>query len=479
MSMDQIKKYSGWAVTVLGAVACFVFFQCYYPYHSFHREQVALFLYSEEFIVDLLMQPGGASILGGEFLTQFFYFIGGGATVITLLLLLLGLLAYWCFRRWAGHWIALVLSVAICLWEGGRLCLVNYPLASTLSVMGILAILRLVSFKGPKRLWKNTAALVVLLLFVPFQPMPGVKAWGKPNFYLEHLLALDTNTYFGRWEKVGQLTERDSRNNLNTYYYNLSNAMRGQLPDKLMNYYQPFSQGLFLPVDPSGSYLSFMAVNELWFQLGDMTMAEHSGILGMISTRDHRSARMLKRMAEINLINGDDEAALKYLRMLQKTWKYKAWAEQRMPGQQTPEVQQWLKYKGQYIPKSDTLRASADARLSLRHLLKSNPDNELAYHYLLCYELLNKDITSFVQDFIPEKGIPSRLYHEAILIHLIRLQGNLTEEDFKTYRFSPEVLQDFQDYTRIYEQNQGNGAALQTKYGRTYWFYYHFATMKK
>ena len=157
MSMDQIKKYSGWAVTVLGAVACFVFFQCYYPYHSFHREQVALFLYSEEFILDLLMQPGGASILGGEFLTQFFYFIGGGATVITLLLLLLGILAYWCFRRWAGHWIALVLSVAICFWEGGRLCLVNYPLASTLSVMGILAILRLVSFKGPKRLWKNTS----------------------------------------------------------------------------------------------------------------------------------------------------------------------------------------------------------------------------------------------------------------------------------------------------------------------------------
>ena len=88
MSMDQIKKYSGWAVTVLGAVACFVFFQCHYPYHSFHREQVALFLYSEEFILNLLMQPGGASILGGEVLTQFFYFIGGGATVITLLLLL-------------------------------------------------------------------------------------------------------------------------------------------------------------------------------------------------------------------------------------------------------------------------------------------------------------------------------------------------------------------------------------------------------
>lgn len=464
---------------ILGILACFFFFQCYYAYHLLHRELVSLFLYSEEFILDLLMQPGGGAILGGEFLTQFFYFIGGGATVITFLLLLLGIISYRSFRKYLGHWWALILSVAICVWEGGRLCLVNYPLASTLSVIGIFTALLLVTIKGPKRLWKNMAAFVIILLFVPLQPMRGVKALGKPNFYLEHLLAMDTHAYYGKWDKVSQLAQKDVRTGIGTYYYNLSNAMKGELPEKLMNYYQPFSKGLFLPVDPSGNYLSFMAVNELWFQLGDMTMAEHSGILGMISTRDHRSARMLKRMAEINLINGDDEAALKYLRMLQKTWKYKAWAKQRMPGQQTPEVQQWLKYKRQYIPKSDTLRASADARLSLRHLLKSNPDNELAYHYLLCYELLNKDITSFVQDFIPEKGIPCRLYHEAILIHLIRLQGNLTEEDFKTYRFSPEVLQDFQDYTRIYEQNQGNGAALQAKYGRTYWFYYHFATMKK
>lgn len=479
MTMNKLQKYSGWAVTIAGVVACFLFFQYELPYHLFHREQVSLFLYSEEFILELLMQTGGAAILGGEFLTQFFYFIGGGATVITLLLLLLGIISYRSFRRWMGHWPALLLSVATCLWEGGRLCLVNYPLASTLSVIAIFTIFLLITFKGPKRFWKNTAVFVIILLFVPFQPMRGVKTWGKPNFYLEQLLALDTNAYFGKWEEVSRLAQKNLKSDIGTFYYNLSNAQKNQLPEKLMDYYQPFTRGLFLPVDPSGNYLSFMAVNELWFQLGDMTLAEHSGILGMISTRDHRSARMLKRMAEINLINGDDEAALKYLRMLQKTWKYKQWAEKRIPGQQTPAVQQWLEHKRQYIPTSDTLRASADVRLSLRHLLESNPDNHLAYHYLLCYELLNKDIASFAQDFIPNKGIPNRLYHEAMLIHLIRQNGNFTEEDFKTYQFTPEVLQDFQDYTHIYEQNQGNGAALKAKYGKTYWFYYHFATMKK
>lgn len=477
--MSKWKTYSKWVVMALGVVATFLFFQLYYPYHLLHREQVSLFLYSQEFILDRLMQLGGISILGGEFLTQFFYFIGGGATVVTLLLLGVGILCYQALRRFMGHWMALILSVAVCLWEGGRLCIVNYPLASTLSLMGIFIIIRLITFNGSNRLGKNIAALICILLFIPFQPLRGVKAWGTPNFYLEHLLAMDVNASYGKWEKVSQLAQEDAKTGIGTFYYNLSNAMKGQLPEGLMHYYQPFSKGLFLPVDPSGNYLSFMASNELWFHLGDMTMAEHSAILGMISTQDHRSVRMIKRMAEINLINGDEEAAMKYLRMLQKTWKHKQWADQRIPGQQTPVVQKWLEHKRQYIPKADTLRASADARLSLRHLLESNPDNLLAYHYLLCYELLNKDIHSFVKDYVPQKGMPSRLYHEAILIHLIRQNGNLTEEDFQTYRFTPEVLQDFQEYTRMYEQNQGNGAALQAQFGKTYWFYYHYATMKK
>lgn len=477
--MNKLKTYSGWIVMALGVLACFLFFQLYYPHHLLHREQVSLFLYSEEYILDRLMQPGGVSILGGEFLIQFFYFIGGGATVVSLLLLLLGFVSYQGLRRWMGHWMALLLTVAVCLWEGGRLCLINYPLASTLSLIAVFTVLRLISWKGPKRFWKNAVALTCIILFIPFQPLRGVKAWGKPNFYLEHLLAIDINASYGKWEKVSQLTQKDLRTDYGTYYFNLSNALKGQLPEKLMSYYQPFSKGLFLPVDPSGNYLTFIAANELWFMLGDMTMAEHSAILGMISTTDHHSSRILKRMAEINLINGDDEAALKYLRMLQKTWKYRDWANQRIPGKQTPAVQKWLEHKRQFIPQTDTLRASADARLSLRHLLKSNPDNLLAYHYLLCYELLNKDIASFAKDYIPGKGLPCRLYHEAILIHLIRQNGNLTEDDFKTYQFTPEVLQDFQEYTRIYEQNHGNGSALQAQYGKTYWFYYHFTTMKK
>ena len=39
---------------------------------------------------------------------------------------------------------------------------------------------------------------------------------------------------------------------------------------------------LILPVNPSASFLSILFANELWFTLGDMTMAEHCAMLSMI-----------------------------------------------------------------------------------------------------------------------------------------------------------------------------------------------------
>lgn len=62
-------------------------------------------------------------------------------------------------------------------------------------------------------------------------------------------LALDSEMYFGRSEKVRKLlVEGEYRSPFTAYYYNLLNAQQNRLPDRLMDGYQPASQGLFLPV---------------------------------------------------------------------------------------------------------------------------------------------------------------------------------------------------------------------------------------
>ena len=119
--------------------------------------------------------------------------------------------------------------------------------------------------------------------------------YNTPDLERERLLALDSETYFGRMEKVRKLlAEQDLHAPFATYYYNLLHARQMQLPDKLTDYYQPASQGLFLPVAPTSTYLTIYAANEVWFALGDMTMAEHATILGMIFSPRHTGARAIK-----------------------------------------------------------------------------------------------------------------------------------------------------------------------------------------
>lgn len=110
----------------------------------------------------------------------------------------------------------------------------------------------------------------------------------------------------------------------------------------------------------------------------------------------------------------------------------------------------------------------------MNNLLKANPDNQLARDYLLCFDLLMKDLPGFIADYQKYyKGKPNRLYAEALMIHLFQERANAKE--VKATGIHPSVIKDFNRYNQVYNQTQGNGSALQSQFAHTYWFYYHFA----
>ena len=131
---------------------------------------------------------------------------------------------------------------------------------------------------------------------------PATSWWGTPNPLYERLIGLDIEAEAGHWDKVRELSFPEEHISACSYYYNLANAVENKLPDRLMDYYQPGAEGLFIPISSSSSYLSSLYANEVWFHLGDMTMAEHATILGMIFSPNHTGSRMVKRLAEIKLI---------------------------------------------------------------------------------------------------------------------------------------------------------------------------------
>jgi tetratricopeptide (TPR) repeat protein len=107
---------------------------------------------------------------------------------------------------------------------------------------------------------------------------------------------------------------------------NLALAMNGQLSDRLFEFFQNGAQGL-LPLFQR-NFTTPVPVGEIYLRLGMVNDAMRSFYEAQEAIPNYRkSARLTKRLAECNLINGEYEVARKYLRKLQQTLFYRKWAD--------------------------------------------------------------------------------------------------------------------------------------------------------
>ena len=478
-------------LAVVGWLALFVFFQCFYRNHLCHREQFTLFVWAAEPLRAYWSGRAPLARLAGDFLTQFLGLNVVGPLIMTLVLTALGVLTYRLLVIAAGHakrrqlaiWWALVIAVLFVCLETGRQCGLTYPLSSTLQLVGIVATVLIA------RRRKSVVAMLVILAVGIW--LFGWGDWEKravnrPDMRVEHMLAVDNDWYHGRdislQRRLDSQAGKDSR--FDTYYQNLLWVSQYRLGDELMQYYQPFQLGLFLPVEATASYqLAYMS-GELWFQLGDMTNAEHSVMLGMIFSPNSTGSRPLKRLVEINLIRGDEAAAMKYLRLLDKTLLYHRWAQMHIPQNRPKAVERWLDMKRTLLCTTDTVRAPLDIGCALRHLVEDNPDNVFARDYLFSFDLLAKDIDAFRADYLcyqPDGIPPQRVWSEALLLWIA--SHGQKEREMSELDIPMDVANAFVGYMEEYGKI-GTGilpadrqvARLQQKYGNTYWFFYHFAS---
>ena len=299
------------------------------------------------------------------------------------------------------------------------------------------------------------------------------EVWGHPDAISEQMMGLAVEASLENWDRVSALAAEDRRSLVGTYYYNLANAHRGQLADRLMDYYQPFERGLFLPVGEKSTPFQIGCAGDVWFALGDMSMAERDAMLGMLFSPSHTGSRYLRRLAETNLVSGDFEAASKYLRMLLNSPRDRKWAREHLPDAWSPQYAARVEQKRALMPHFDLVHGMDQTQLILRILLNSNPSNRMALDYLLCYDLLIKDLDAFVGDYVPSL-IASHLYEEAMLIFLAA-KGGMDPENFRHYNISEETLARFNRFVTIYKRDNGSGENLSAEFGKTYWYYFYYA----
>jgi hypothetical protein len=358
------------------------------------------------------------------------------------------------------------------------------------------------------------AAAFIVLLFVAFSGIRGVIiviAWTivlvtgliqSTDRNQERLYGMIIEASHNQWDKILDIAGKtELKKPIAACYTNLALSQKNLLGERLMDFYQPFSSGLLLINKPDAGWLDIFSSCDTYYYIGDMEMAQHAALTGMLFSPNQRSARLVERLAEINLTTGDIPAATKYIRMLQSTLFHKI-----KPDMLSKDRPQKVYFR------EDTIRRAVDVKASLTLLAKSNPENLPAINYLLCFYLLNKDIPSFFEVYTtyykgavahasnsapasnpisnpasnpapPPASNPApapapvpKVYAEALLIYFAASKSPV--EKLLEYGIHPDMIQQFSEYTRIYEASNGSLAAVQPAFSNTYWVFYHFAITK-
>lgn len=460
-------RYIATIVFVFWAIGCFCFFQFWYPYHFFFQEQNLLFLWSEDYISTYFENPGGLAGLAGDFLTQFYYYLYLGATILTLCLLLTGCLCYKALRNLhTPKVVALVPSIAIISFLAVCHFNTSYRLSATLSVSGWAMLLWLLTCIPRRKLSAICFVIAVCPWYLLFGS-PQIKKIQTPDFILEKDFAVDCEYYFGNHDKVLQIVETsEGKTDQMLFFYNLVQAHRGMLPDHLLKFTQTVL-GTFYKIGPDTPMLTIRNMNELYWLLGDMTFTERAAMMTNVFSLNNRNVRMIRRLAECNYVSGDSLAAEKYLRILDKTLLYKEWAKKvRTHGKDIYHT------KIQMVNPHDTITISDNAHFLMMQLLDHNPENTIALDYILCSNLLLKDMENFKRDYdryCMDPNHPSitmrckgkTLYQEALCIWLAGT--NAPQKEWERYLLNADVLKQFKDY---------NAQRGHPRFKGTYWYYF-------
>ncbi len=322
---------------------------------------------------------------------------------------------------------------------------VEFLIIATCTILSFAGVLFMKKDLLVKSTWLLLLAVVVTLC-----------SYRYINFQREKYLYLDTQYYFGNHQNVQHALREmtDTQNRYISYYANLESARQGTLSDDLLQRYQPFGASLFIIPNPKINWHSMLIGYEAYALTGSQNMAAHAAMLGQTFSTSKRNVRATEYLAEINLLSGDTLAAKKYTRLLSKTLFHK-------------------KLRDRYIPRvlhrSDTIFSTSNITAQLKQTADENPHNQMTIDYLLCYQLLTKNLPDFfesIQKYKPQHY--GRYYKEAMLII-----ASINKLNLKELGIEKEMIDRFFDYERNYKS--GNRDYLKLRYSDTYWYYYHFA----
>ena len=325
-----------------------------------------------------------------------------------------------------------------------------------------------------KKLQQSKVVMVLAYVLVIVASWFGIKASFDEMTY--DLIDYDFLVRTEQWDKIIEKAEKKPATTpLGVSCVNLALSQKGQLADRLFEFYQNGGEGLFPTF--TRDMISPVSTAEIFFRLGMVNDAERYMFEAQEAIPNHRkSARLTRRIIECEIINGNYQVAAKLLRRLQKTLFYSNWANQMMAllGNEKainrhPIYGKLRKYREK---KQDFLFSDREMDQMLGLLFLNDNHNRMAYEYLMCYELLQRDLEKFVQyyplgRFVGYDHIP-RSFQEILIGNWMK-----THSDPRTIPYSVDAqnVNNTLNFIQLYMQNPKNPQLGQQPYVSNAWHY--------
>ena len=325
-----------------------------------------------------------------------------------------------------------------------------------------------------KKLQQSKVVMVLAYVLVIVASWFGIKASFDEMTY--DLIDYDFLVRTEQWDKIIEKAEKKPATTpLSVSCVNLALSQKGMLADRLFEFYQNGGEGLFPTF--TRDMISPVSTAEIFFRLGMVNDAERYMFEAQEAIPNYRkSARLTRRIIECEIINGNYQVAAKLLRRLQKMIFYSNWANQTMALlgnekaiNQHPIYGKLRKYREK---KQDFLFSDREMDQMLGLLFLNDNHNKMAYEYLMCYELLQRDLEKFVQyyplgRFVGYDHIP-RSFQEILIGNWMK-----THSDPRTIPYSVDAqnVNNTLNFIQLYMQNPKNPQLGQQPYVSNAWHY--------
>lgn len=325
-----------------------------------------------------------------------------------------------------------------------------------------------------KKLQQSKVVMTLAYVLVIVASWFGIKASFDEMTY--DLIDYDFLVRTEQWDKIIEKAEKKPATTpLSVSCVNFALSQKGMLADRLFEFYQNGGEGLFPTF--TRDMISPVSTAEIFFRLGMVNDAERYMFEAQEAIPNYRkSARLTRRIIECEIINGNYQVAAKLLRRLQKTLFYSNWANQTIALlgnekaiNQHPIYGKLRKYREK---KQDFLFSDREMDQMLGLLFLNDNHNKMAYEYLVCYELLQRDMEKFMQyyplgRFVDYDHIP-RSFQEILIGNWMK-----THSDPRTIPYSVDAqnVNNTLNFIQLYMQNPKDPQLGQQPYVSNAWHY--------